>query len=221
MTAHALSGNALRPPPGIRISGFNLLPHRQRAARGLRRRRAIECLLSALAGVFAATVWAGWSMFQQARLADERRTLEAELAQLAAPVAEYKRLDEAQAKAREHAALGARLAQPRARLLDVVESLSREPVVGVALHELKQTDDGIELKAGVAGSEASAAWIEQLKRVRNVKEVEMSDLRRVADSAWHALDVVVRLRWDVASPAPSPVRRTAFSDRRDRPGSKP
>lgn len=219
MIDQALSG-PLQRSPGIRIAGFNLLPHRQRAARGLRRRRAVECASAAVAGVLAATVWAGWGMFQQARLVDERLALEAALAELAAPVAEYKRLDEARAKARERAALATKLAQPRARLLDVVDALSREPIAGVALHQLKQTDDGFELKASAADSAAPAAWIEQLKGVHGVNEAEMTDLRLVADGAGRAVDVVVRLRWADAL-APSLVRRTAFSDRRDSRRSEP
>jgi Tfp pilus assembly protein PilN len=206
MIARPLWGRSGRPI-GIRIGGFNLLPYRQRVARGRRRRCVVECTVAALAGALAALAWSAWDGFEQTRLADRRATLESTLAGFAAPLAEYRRLEGVSAQVSEHAAVAAELAMPRARILDVIDALSRVPPSGVMLHRLKLTDGGVEVGASAADSASSAAWIDRLARVRGVRSAEITDWRLAAEGAGHAIDVAARLQWDDAGITHAPAAR--------------
>jgi Tfp pilus assembly protein PilN len=197
MIARPLRGRGGRPI-GIRIGGFNLLPYRQRVARGRRQRCVVECTAAALAGALAALAWSAWDGFEHARLVDRRAALESTLAGFAAPLAEFRRLEGMSARASEHAALAADLARPRARILDTVDALSRVPPSGVVLHRLKLTDGGVEVDASAVDSASSAAWIDRLARVRGVRSAEITDWRLAAEGARHAIDVGARLQWDDA-----------------------
>jgi Tfp pilus assembly protein PilN len=197
MIARPLCGRSGRPI-GIRIGGFNLLPYRQRVARGRRRRCLVECTLAVLAGALAALAWSAWDGFEQARLAGRRATLESTLAGLAAPLAEYRQIEGMSAQVSEHAAVAAELARPRGRMIDVIDALSRVPPSGVTLHRLKLTDGGVEIDASAADSASSAAWIDRLARVRGVRSAEITDWRLAAEGAQHAVDVAARLQWDDA-----------------------
>jgi type IV pilus assembly protein PilN len=197
MIVRPLCGRSGRPI-GIRIGGFNLLPYRQRVARGRRRRCVVECTVAAIAGALAALAWSAWDGLEQARLADRRTTLESTLAGFAAPLAEYRRIEGISAEASEHALVAAELAMPRARILDVIDTLSRVPPSGVLLHRLKLTNGAVEVDASAADSASSAAWIDRLARVRGVRSAEITDWRLAAENARHAINVAARLQWDDA-----------------------
>ncbi|MEA3120016.1 MAG: hypothetical protein QOI13_3286 [Paraburkholderia sp.] len=197
MIAKPLCGRSGRPI-GIRIGGFNLLPYRQRVARGRRRRCLVECTVAALVGALAALAWSARDGLEQARLADRRAMLESTLAGFAAPLAEYRQLEGMSAQVSEHAAVAAELARPRARMIDVIDALSRVPLSGMTLHRLKFTDSGVEIDASAADSASSAAWIDCLARVRGVRSAEITDWRLAAEGAQHAVNVAARLQWDDA-----------------------
>jgi Tfp pilus assembly protein PilN len=195
--ARPLCGRSGRPI-GIRIGGFNLLPYRQRIARSRRRRCLVECALAALAGALVALAWSAWDGLEQARLADRRATLESTLAGLTAPLAEYRQLEGMSAQVGEHAAVAAELARARARMLDVIDALSRVPPSGMMLHRLKLTDGGVEIDASAAESASTAAWIDRLARVRGVRSAEITDWRLAAEGGQHAINIAARLQWDDA-----------------------
>jgi Tfp pilus assembly protein PilN len=198
-----------RRPAGIHIGGFNLLPYRQRVARGRRHRVLIEAAAAGLAGVLAALAWTASDALQRAGLADRRAGLESMLAGFAAPLAEYRQLERISGAASEHAELAARHARPLARILDVVDALSRVPDGAVALHRLELKDGGLELDASAVDSEASAAWIDRLASVRRVRSAEITDWRLAADGAPYSTNVQARLQWDDADAARASPGRSA------------
>lgn len=162
---------------GLRVGGFNLLPHRRREARRLRRRRSLECLAAGLAGAAAALIWSATGIFAQERAGRSRHQLEAALVQLAAPAAEYGRLERVQAQMRAQAERSRVLARPRDAFLGVVDALSRELAAGIALERLHLTSRGIELKAIAADTATPALLMERLGRVPDIRAAELADLR--------------------------------------------
>jgi Tfp pilus assembly protein PilN len=183
-------------PAGIRIGGFNLLPYRQRVARGRRRRLLIEATVAALAGVLAALGWSVSDGMKQAGLSERRAALESTLAALAAPLAEHRELERIGALASERAELAAQLVRPRTRILDVADALGRVPLGGVTVHRLEMKDGAVEIGASVADSEASSAWINRLASVRGVRSAEITDWRLAAQGAPYATNVQARLQWE-------------------------
>jgi Tfp pilus assembly protein PilN len=205
MTARPLPSRGGRPV-GIRIGGFNLLPYRQRVARGQRRRILIEAAMAALAGVLAALAWIACDALDQAGGARRRAELEATLAGFAAPLAEFRQLERISGQTSERADLAARLARPRARLLDVVDALSRVPDGTVALDRMELKDGGLDLHANALDSEASQTRIDRLARVRGVRTAEITDWRLSAGGAPRSTSVQARLQWDDADGAGSSSR---------------
>jgi Tfp pilus assembly protein PilN len=198
------------------IGGFNLLPYRQRDARRARRRCLVECLVAVLAGCAAVTAWAGWDMLERAHLEAKRVALETTLASLGVPLAEYRRLEGQRADLHKRVALVQKLAEPRARLLDLFDALSRETYPGIVLREFKQTEREVTLVASATDSDASSAWLARLNGVGGIRSVDVADLRHVAASpgddglsAESAIEFAAHLRWDgpEAKPAEDARRR--------------
>ncbi|RKP44042.1 hypothetical protein [Trinickia fusca] len=170
-----------------------MLPHRQQAARRLRRRRLAECASSALLGVGAALACNALGPFEMARLTERRAKLEATWSSLAGPLAQYRQLGSRFNDERQHVALSAQFAAPRTVLLKVVDALAGEAGDGVALHRLQQHGDSFELKARAVNSATAAAWVGRLERVRGIDHAEIAELRLV-DGHDHAVELDVRLR---------------------------
>lgn len=170
---------------GLQVGGFNLLPHRQRDARSLRRRRSLECVAAGLAGLAAALVWTTWSttgIFAPERAVRSLHQLEAALAELAAPVAEYRRLERMQAQMGANVERSRILARPRDALWGVVDALRREPVPGIALEQLRLSSRGIEIKASAVDAATPAFLLERLGRIPEVSAAELADLRFHSDT---------------------------------------
>ncbi|QCP51232.1 fimbrial assembly protein [Trinickia violacea] len=192
------------------LGGFNLLPYRQRNARRARRRCLIECLVAVLIGCAAVTAWVGWEALERAGLDAKRDALELTLASLGVPLAEYRRLEGQRADLRKRTALAQKLVEPRARLLDLVDALSRETYPGIVLRELKQTDREVTLIASATDSDASSAWLARLNGARGIQSVDVADLRHVAAlpgndgfGVGSAIEFAAHLRWDGAAAKPA------------------
>ena len=162
---------------GLHVGGFNLLPHRRREARRLRRRTSLECVGGGFAGLAAALIWSTTGIFAQERPERSRYQLEAALAELAAPVAEHARLERMQTQMRVEAGRSRTLALPRDALWGVVDALRREPVPGVALERLHLSRRGIEIEASAVDTAAPALLLERLGRVPGIRAAELADLR--------------------------------------------
>lgn len=202
---------------GLQVGGFNLLPHRRREARKLRRHRTLECLAAGLAGVAAALIWSTAGIFGQERAEHSRLRLEAALAEFAAPAAEYRRLEREQARARAQAERSRALARERDALWGVADALSREPVAGIALERLHLTSRGIEIKASAVDTAAPAVLVERLGRVPNVRAAELSDLRVHSRTDDRTIDFLARLALnddDAGADAPTSEPRSSRRGRR-------
>jgi len=190
-------------------SGFNLLPHRIRAARSLRRRGLCEGAAAVLAGTLAAFGW------ETMGAADERRMqLEREVAQQAPALVELARLERAQESARANAAQAAARSQPYVALMSLLDALSAETHAGVTVNRLQLSDEDVQLQLHASDSAVGTAWTERLARLPGAKSAEMVDFKLIATPAGgearRAIEAVVRVRWRDAQPA-SPLRRTARS----------
>lgn len=207
MIARALCDDGGRPV-GVCIGGFNLLPYRRQAWRARRLRCLVQCAVAVLAGFVAAALYSMWSGSGGETRRAERVRLESVLAELDAPLAQYRRLERAQAQALEQRELVARLVRPRQALFELVDTLGREPNAGVVLRRLDLTKDGLELKASASDSTVSASWVERLGRLSGVASAEIADLRVSAAGGPYPTDFVARLVWRdaVSMPAGSPPR---------------
>jgi Tfp pilus assembly protein PilN len=162
------------------LGGFNLLPYRQRNAQRARRRRLLEWVAAALAGLAAVLAFIGWQAFERARLDARRASVEQSLTQLAVPLAEHARLVRAQDEQRKGAMRAMTLSKPLTHLRDLLDALSFEPGDGVVLQQLRQREYETELLATSRGHIASAEWLKRLSAIRGVKGAEVSDLHRSA-----------------------------------------
>jgi Tfp pilus assembly protein PilN len=195
--------------------GFNLLPHRQFAARRERRRRVIEVLAAVAAGCIAVLVLAAWQAAERVRLDAQRASLERSLAQLSAPLAEHRRLTRDTEDARTRAAHAEKRSAPLAHLLTLLDALSREPDEQVVLQQLREREHETELLASARDHAAPASWVKRLAAIRGVKDAEVKDLRRAAtpargitQDASGAIEFSARLYWEGAS---EPAARGAAS----------
>ncbi|MFM0739052.1 fimbrial assembly protein [Paraburkholderia xenovorans] len=219
-SSRAVGASSAGSSPGARIrppwlGGFNLLPYRQRNAKLARRRCMLEWLAAAFVGCTAVLAVAGWQAFEKARLDTERASVERELTQLAAPLAEQAKLLRAQDEQRQGAARAASLTTPLTHLRDLLDALSFEPGDGVVLQQLRQREHETELLATSRGHLASADWLKRMSAIRGVKGAEVNDLRP-AGSRGTAMAAVggngsiefgACLRWD------DPLQKTAHVSR--------
>ncbi len=196
-------------------SGFNLLPHRVRAARSRRRRCLIEGVAATLAGALIAI---GWGAVDAAdgRATPRREALERELARLTPALDEFARLERAGETARASTAETAARARPYFELRSLLEALSSEARSGVAVSRLQRTGDGIELRVRAADSAVCAAWAERLARLSGAESAEMTDVKLIAapigSRAAPNIEAFVRVRWSGAADR-SPLRRAGLADR--------
>ncbi|MDE1008477.1 MAG: fimbrial assembly protein [Paraburkholderia fungorum] len=160
------------------LGGFNLLPYRQRNTRLAHRRRLLEWVAAAVAGLAAVLALVGWQAFERARLDALRASIDQSLTQLAAPLAEHTRLLRQQDEQRKGAARAVSLSEPLTHLRDLLDALSFEPGHGVVLQQLRQREHETELLATSRGHIASAEWLKRLSAIRGVQGAEVNDLRR-------------------------------------------
>jgi Tfp pilus assembly protein PilN len=160
------------------LGGFNLLPYRQRNTRLAHRRRLLEWVAAAVAGLAAVLALVGWQAFERARLDAQRASIDQSLTQLAAPLAEHTRLLREQDEQRKGVARAVSLSEPLTHLRDLLDALSFEPGDGVVLQQLRQREHETELLATSRGHIASAEWLKRLSAIRGVQGAEVNDLHR-------------------------------------------
>lgn len=200
--SHALSSN-----------GFNLLPYRSRRRREARNRRLAALAGAAFVGGLAAGGVAVWEGSARARLDQGRLALQSSLDAMAAPLAEHARLvgeDGRQKAGRERAAP---LAAARERFFVLLDALGGAQLPGgVTLQRISQRADEVELQALAADSQTAARWLKQLESVRDVRSVEVVEMRRHVAPARHATSSVpagayefmALVRWGMTQAAKAP-----------------
>ncbi|MFC0402185.1 fimbrial assembly protein [Paraburkholderia rhizosphaerae] len=208
------------------IGGFNLLPHRQRAARRQQRRRVIDALAAVALGCIAVLALAVWQTVDRARLDAQRVSFERSLAQLAAPLAEHARLTRDIHDARTRAAHAATFSEPLAQLAALLDELAAEPRERVLVRQLRHRDHETELFALAADHAAPASWVKRLGAIRGVKDADVKDLRRATpargavENASDAIGFSARLYWNSSRelaarrPAPAAARPVQGVDMR-------
>ncbi|WP_198039161.1 fimbrial assembly protein [Paraburkholderia sp. SOS3] len=200
LRAGVVPSQRVRP---VRTGGFNLLPHRQLAARRERRRRIVEVFAGIAAGCVAVLILAAWQTVERVRLDAGRASFERSLAQLSAPLAEHKRLARAAEQARMRAEHAAMHSKPLVHLLSLLDALSSESDDKVSLRQLRQREHETELLASAHDHAAPASWVKRLAAIRGVKDAEVKDQRR-ATAAMHgagqnasgAIEFSARLEWE-------------------------
>ncbi|SAK85191.1 hypothetical protein AWB79_05893 [Caballeronia hypogeia] len=166
------------------LDGFNLLPHRARKRREIRRQRLALLGALSLAGCAAVGAVAGWDMFERARLDERRIALEASLRASGGQMEEHTRLVRAEAERRRARDAAQRLALPRDRFLALLEALADAPPQrGVALQRVSQRNNEVELAALAPDSHTAALWLKRLERLNGVRAVEVTEMKRRAEMA--------------------------------------
>ncbi|MDR5855601.1 fimbrial assembly family protein [Caballeronia sp. LZ062] len=165
------------------VEGFNLLPHRARRRRSLRRQRFAILAAAGLAGCAAVGGVVGWDAFQQARLDDRRIALETTLRASSAHIDEHARLLRTEAERRRAREAAQPLAGPRDRFLALLDALAEAPAPGdVALQRVTQRADEVELAALAPDSQMAARWLKRLEALRGVQSVEVVEMKRRAET---------------------------------------
>jgi type IV pilus assembly protein PilN len=180
------------------MQGFNLLPHRQRDARLVRRRCYIEWTVAALCGCGAVALLAAWQAYERTSLDRESAAIERRLAAHASLLAEHARLVGEASSERQRNERAATLAAPLAHLLDLFDALSQESSDAVALKQVRHRERDTELLAGSSDHAASAAWLNRLAGLKGVKDSDLSDVRRATGTSVSqtAFEVTAHLKWD-------------------------
>ena len=182
--------------------GFNLLPWRRRAMRGMRRRVALEGLAAVLVGCVGAAPFAAWRVWQRTQLDGERGAVDRALARLRAPLAEQRRLARDADERRRRIAEARQRAEPFARLLRLLDDLAAASVDGVSVHQVVHRAQGAELRATAGGEAAMAAWLARLRALPGVAAVSVQEMKRSPADGGRAgarqpapLRLTARLAW--------------------------
>jgi Tfp pilus assembly protein PilN len=166
------------------VEGFNLLPHRSRKRRALRRQRLAILAAAGLAGCAAVGSVVGWDAFTRARLDERRVALETTLRSSSAELDEHARLLRAEAERRRAREAAQPLAAPRDRFLALLEALADTPArTDVALQRVSQRADEVELAALAPDSQTAARWLKRLEALRGAQSVEVVEMKRRTESA--------------------------------------
>jgi Tfp pilus assembly protein PilN len=158
--------------------GFNLLPWRQRQMRRLLRRRLIEWCAAALCGCACVVPLVGWQLWMRERTDARRELVEQATARLRLPFAEATRLASEAAAQSSAEQLARRHAKPLQHLTTLLDALVSAGVTGVALEQLAQHGDEVELQAAAVDETAVAEWLGGLRSLPEVDAVSVHELTR-------------------------------------------
>jgi type II secretory pathway component PulM len=201
--------------------GFNLLPWRQREMRRLLWRRIFEWGAAALLGCVCVTPLVGWQLWARSRAEARHEIVEQAVQRLRVPLAEARRLTGEADAQRAAAELAQQQAKPLRRLMALLDGLASAGLPGVALQQVAQRGDEVELQAAAVDESAVAEWLGHLRALPEAGAVNVRELKR-APSAAAAKDgmsgrepihVLVRVVWQGTSPGPA---KHAVGSREDR-----
>jgi Tfp pilus assembly protein PilN len=192
---------ACRAEPG----GFNLLPYRERLARALRRRRAMQCGAAILSGVLGAGLWTGAATGARWRVDVERASVEARLRQLQPQVGAATRAAKAAAVTARRDAQMAALAAPYRYVGELLAALAQVRDGTVRLDALRTTSDGAVLDARAASYRAAARWLAGMAREQRGWRIDIDALKPASDAPTATggmpFRFSVQLRWHDAIPS--------------------
>jgi Tfp pilus assembly protein PilN len=158
--------------------GFNLLPWRQRQMRRLLRRRLIEWCAAMLCGCAFVVPLVGWELWMRERTDARRMTVEQGAARLRVPVAEATRLASEAAAQNAAEQLAKSHAKPLEHLVTLFDALVSAGVTGVALTQLAQHGNEVDLEAAAVDETAASEWLGGLRSLPEVDSVNVRELKR-------------------------------------------
>lgn len=169
---------ACRAEPG----GFNLLPHRERLAKALRRRRAAQCGTAILSGVLGAGLWTGVATGARWRVDAERVSVEARLRQLQPQLGAASRSAKVAVVAAQRDAQAAALAAPYRHVAGLLAALAQVRDGTVRLDALRTTSAGAVLDARAASYRAAARWLAGMAREQRGWRIDIDALKPASDA---------------------------------------
>ncbi len=195
---------------GMRV-GFNLLPWRQREMQRLLWRRVGEWSAAALLGCACVAPLAGWQLWARGRADARREVVEQALQRLHSPRAEASRLASEAAAQRAAVGLAQQHAKPLKRLMALFDGLARAGIAGVALQQVAQRGEELELQAAAANESTVAEWLGQLRALPEVDAVSVREFKRAPSTAGtkegpagtEPIHVLARVVWLGASAVPA------------------
>jgi Tfp pilus assembly protein PilN len=205
---------------GMRI-GFNLLPWRQREMRRLLWHRMFEWGAAVLLGCACVAPLVGWQLWARGRAEARRELVEQAMQRLRVPLAEARRLTSEAIAQRAAVELAQQHAKPLRRLMALLDGLANAGLTGVALQQVAQRGDEVELQAATVDESAAAEWLGLLRALPEAGAVNVRELKRTPSAAAakdgmagrEPIHVMVRIVWQGASPGPA---KQAVGSREDR-----
>jgi Tfp pilus assembly protein PilN len=158
--------------------GFNLLPWRQRRIRRLLRRRLIEWCAATLCGCAFVVPLVGWELWTREKTDAKREAVEQGAARLRVPLAEATRLASEAAAQNAAEQLAKAHAKPLEHLVTLLDGLVSAGVTGVALMQLAQHGNEVDVEAAAVDETAAAEWLGGLRSLSEVDSVNVRELKR-------------------------------------------
>ncbi|WP_179403053.1 fimbrial protein [Burkholderia guangdongensis] len=223
MSARPIGAASPHTPQAWRawLGGFNLLPHRERDARAMRRRVVALYGVAMLLGALGAGMWVAGATWTRARVDAERVALEARMRQRHAQLGEAQRTLRLLEAADQRRRQAARLAAPYRSTAELLVLLARFRDDGVRLDGLRITPDGAVLDARAVDYPAAARWLARIARERQAWAFDIDALKPATTPAAAAepasiarmpLRFSVQVRWPV--PPDDAVRRRTVTEGR-------
>ncbi|MBY4865330.1 fimbrial protein [Burkholderia anthina] len=197
MIADPAFGRAVAGPAAL--GGFNLLPHRERRAQRLRRRRAAQCGAAIVLGVLGAVLWTGAAAAWRSRVDAERASVDARLRQWQPQVDAAKRAAGTAAELAQRDAQAAVLAAPFRRVARLLATLAQVRDDTVRLDALRTTPSGVVLDARAVSYRAAARWLALISTDERNWRIDIGELSS-ASAAGMPFRFSVQVRWQDREP---------------------
>lgn len=196
------------PDGRVGLGGFNLLPYRERLAQALRRRRAVQCGMAILLGVFGVGLWTGVAALSRWRADAERASVEAQLRQLQPQVDAATRAANAAVVIAQREVQAAALAEPYRCVAGLLATLAQMRDSTVRLDALRTTPTGAVLDARATSYRAAARWLSAMAREQRDWRIDIEALKPASEAPVAAARMPfrfsVQLRWHDAMPPRQP-----------------